>query len=62
MYTIFFRNCIGQHFAMHQMRVVLCQVLRKYELYRDVDTEEPIFSPGITVQSTNGILLKARSL
>jgi len=47
---------------MHQMRVVLCQVLRKYELFRDMDTEEPIFKPGITVQSTNGILLKARSL
>jgi len=54
------RNCIGQHFAMHQMRVVICQALRKFEFYRDADTPKPDIVPGITLQSRNGIQLKAR--
>ena len=55
-----YRNCIGMHFAMQQMKVVVAQVLRRYEIYRDAETEEPDIIPGITLQSKNGIQLKLK--
>jgi len=56
------RNCIGQHFALQQMKVVIAQVLRRYEIYRDAETEEPDIVPGVTLQSRNGIQLKLKSV
>jgi len=56
------RNCIGQVFAMHQTRVVLYQLLRKYEVYYDVIPEpnEVDLTFGVTLQATNGLHIKFR--
>nr|ABG34549.1 cytochrome P450 CYP4D35 [Musca domestica] len=52
------RNCIGQRFAMFEMKVVLCKILREYELLPLGDDVEPIF--GIVLRSDNGIQLSMR--
>lgn len=59
-YSVTCRACIGQHFGMQQMKVVLAQVLRNYEFYRDAETEEPDIAPGVTLQSKNGVQLKLK--
>jgi len=52
------RNCIGQVFAMHQTRVVLYHILRKYEVYYDKIPSEVDLTFGITLQPKNGLYLK----
>lgn len=54
------RNCIGQNFAMHQMRVTLCHVLRKFEFYLDDECVDPEILPCITLQIKDGIMMKVR--
>jgi len=54
------RNCIGQNFAMHQMRVTLSHVLRRFEFYTDSSCAEPEIYPCITLQIKDGIQMKAR--
>jgi len=58
------RNCIGQVFAMHQTRVVLYHLLRKYEVYYD-EIPEPNdieLTFGVTLQATNGLHIKFRPI
>merc|ERR1719427_242277 len=54
------RNCIGQNFAMHQMRVILSHLLRKFEFYLEDDCVEPEIQPGVTLQMKDGMEIKAR--
>lgn len=56
------RNCIGQVFALHQTRVVLYQLLRKFEVYYDVIPEpnDIELTFGVTLQPTNGLHIKFR--
>ncbi|XP_058244776.1 cytochrome P450 4B1-like isoform X2 [Hemibagrus wyckioides] len=53
------RNCIGQNFAMNEMKVVVALTLRKYVLIKDPD-HTPEMVPRIVLRSLNGIHLKIK--
>ena len=48
------RNCIGQSFAMHEMKVVIARVLREFRFSLDV-TKEVRFKPELILRAENGI-------
>ncbi|XP_076819249.1 cytochrome P450 4F6-like [Clavelina lepadiformis] len=56
------RNCIRQNFAMNEIKVVLSQILRKYQVYLDEETPEPIMQTSLILRSTNGIFIKFRPI
>jgi len=47
---------------MNEIKVVLCQVLRRYRLYLDHDTPPPRMNIKIVLKSENGILVKFNNL
>ncbi|XP_078143201.1 cytochrome P450 4B1-like [Centroberyx gerrardi] len=53
------RNCIGQNFAMNEMKVVIAQTLRRYQLIED-PTRKPKIIPGLVLHSLNGIHIKIK--
>lgn len=53
------RNCIGQNFAMNEMKVVVALTLRRYHLIKDPD-HTPKMIPRLVLRSLNGIHLKIR--
>ncbi|KAE8610092.1 hypothetical protein XENTR_v10012012 [Xenopus tropicalis] len=53
------RNCIGQNFAMNEMKVVVALTLQRYELFPDPDNK-PQKVPQIVLRSLNGINVKIR--
>lgn len=53
------RNCIGQNFAMNELKVVVAQTLRRYELIED-PTKKPLMLPRLILRSINGIHLKIK--
>ncbi|XP_010863463.3 cytochrome P450 4B1 [Esox lucius] len=53
------RNCIGQNFAMNEMKVVIAQTLRRYHLIED-PTKKPKMIPRLVLRSLNGIHLKIK--
>ncbi|OCT84978.1 cytochrome P450 4B1 [Xenopus laevis] len=53
------RNCIGQNFAMNEMKVAVALTLQRYELFPDPDNE-PQKVPQIVLRSLNGIHVKLR--
>ncbi|CAK8692481.1 unnamed protein product [Clavelina lepadiformis] len=54
------RNCIGQNFAMNEMKTVLAQTLKRYQLYLDEETPTPILHTRLILQSKDGIFVKIR--
>lgn len=52
------RNCIGQKFAMLEMKIVLIQILRAYELLPLGSDVKPIL--GIVTRSETGMQLGLR--
>ena len=62
----FCRNCIGQKFAMMEMKVLLSAVLRNYEVSTEVpfETFDAAREPGIVLHPGGGVMLtvKRRSL
>ncbi|XP_053324997.1 cytochrome P450 4B1-like [Spea bombifrons] len=53
------RNCIGQNFAMNEMKVAVALTLQRYELSPDPDNE-PLLRPQLVLRSVNGIHLNLR--
>uniref|UniRef100_H2Y7P3 Uncharacterized protein n=1 Tax=Ciona savignyi TaxID=51511 RepID=H2Y7P3_CIOSA len=52
------RNCIGQNFAMNEIKICLAQVIRNLRLYIDGDSPDPKMLPRIILQSESGIFIK----
>ncbi|XP_076592475.1 cytochrome P450 4B1-like isoform X1 [Chaetodon auriga] len=55
------RNCIGQNFAMNELKVATALTLKKYELIEDT-THKPKIIPRLVLRSINGILIKIKSV
>uniref|UniRef100_A0AAY5EB05 aromatase n=1 Tax=Electrophorus electricus TaxID=8005 RepID=A0AAY5EB05_ELEEL len=53
------RNCIGQNFAMNEIKVVVAMTLKKYVLIKDPE-HTPKMVPQIILRSLNGIYIKIR--
>ncbi|XP_070692277.1 cytochrome P450 4T8 [Pempheris klunzingeri] len=55
------RNCIGQNFAMNEMKVVIALTLKRYELIED-PTRKPKIIPRLVLRSLNGIHIKIKPI
>ena len=56
-YVFLFRNCIGQNFAMNEMKAVIALTLKRYQLIED-PTRKPKIIPRLVLRSLNGIYIK----
>ncbi|XP_029360354.1 cytochrome P450 4T8 isoform X1 [Echeneis naucrates] len=55
------RNCIGQNFAMNEMKVVIALTLRRYQLIEDPEWKPKII-PKLVLRSLNGIHIKIQTI
>ncbi|KAJ8289244.1 hypothetical protein COCON_G00019030 [Conger conger] len=53
------RNCIGQNFAMNEMKVAIALTLQRYQLVNDPE-KAPKLIPRLILRSINGIHLKIK--
>lgn len=54
------RNCIGQKFAMYEMKSVVSKVIRSFELTLPNDPAELVLSNELVLRPVNGIVLKLK--
>ena len=54
------RNCIGQKFAMLEMKSTISKVLRHFEIESEPGFE-PALKPEIVLKSSNGIKLRLKA-
>ena len=50
------RNCIGQVFAMNEMKTVTLKILQKFDLFLD-ETHKVRMKPDLVLRAENGIKL-----
>ncbi|XP_072020683.1 cytochrome P450 4A7-like [Amphiura filiformis] len=51
------RNCIGQHFALNEIKVVMCKILHRF--YIDVDPDRsPIWIQRLVIRTWDGMYLR----
>ncbi|XP_061770989.1 cytochrome P450 4B1 [Nerophis ophidion] len=55
------RNCIGQNFAMNEMKVVVALTLRRFHLIED-PTMKPKLIPRLVLRSINGIHISIKAV
>nr|XP_033497164.1 cytochrome P450 4B1-like [Epinephelus lanceolatus] len=55
------RNCIGQNFAMNELKVATALTLRRYHLIED-PTQKPKIIPRLVLRSLNGVYIKIKSV
>lgn len=55
------RNCIGQRFAMLEMKTVIVKVLSTFEITLPDDGERLILIPELVMKSKNGITITFKS-
>ncbi|XP_075176639.1 cytochrome P450 4A4-like [Anomaloglossus baeobatrachus] len=55
------RNCIGQNFAMNEMKVAVALTLQKFELHPD-PTREPLKRAQLILRSLNGIHINLKKI
>ena len=53
-----YRNCIGQNFAMNEIKVIVAMTTRRFVITVDEDKLAPEWTPSIVLRSLNGIHLK----
>nr|XP_022918866.1 cytochrome P450 4c3-like [Onthophagus taurus] len=53
------RNCIGQKFAMLEMKTILSTTLRRYEIL-PVENFKPAIAPDVILKSRNGVMISLR--
>lgn len=56
------RNCIGQNFAMNEMKVVLARTLATFKIHLNKEKPQPVRQPHIILRSKTGIHLKLERL
>uniref|UniRef100_A0A3Q0SJZ7 Uncharacterized protein n=1 Tax=Amphilophus citrinellus TaxID=61819 RepID=A0A3Q0SJZ7_AMPCI len=61
LYSNFYKgpNCIGQNFAMNEMKVVTALVLKRYQLIEE-PTMKPKIIPRLVLRSLTGIHIKIK--
>ena len=57
-----YRNCVGQNFAMNEIKVVMSRTLKRFKLSIDEKSPEPKFSPKTVLKSSTGIFIKLEKL
>lgn len=55
------RNCVGQTFAMNELKVVIALTLKRYELIED-PALKPKIAPRVVLKSLNGVYIKIKSI
>ncbi|KAM8846718.1 cytochrome P450 4B1-like [Synchiropus picturatus] len=55
------RNCMGQNFAMNEMKVVVAQTLRRFQLIKEPDFE-PLLITRLVLRSLNGVYIRLKPL
>nr|ACI25369.2 CYP4CB1 [Liposcelis bostrychophila] len=56
------RNCIGQKFAMHEMKITVYKIVKKFKLSISDKPEDKVRTrTGVVLSSTNGIRIKVQS-
>jgi len=56
------RNCIGQNFAMNEMKVVMSATLRRFKLTVDESKPAPQLVPKLVLRSSTGVHIKFEQL
>lgn len=56
------RNCIGQQFALNEIKITIALLLKSFRIYRDEETPEPNPQMKMIYTSENGIFVKLEPL
>lgn len=54
------RNCIGQKFALYEMKSILCKIVRSFELSVSKENENPLVFCDLVLKTENGIVLNIK--